>query len=351
MDLQKQQWKYHILIITTIIVMNFFGDYVFNGTEGFLKNFNYPSVLNNIAYHSAFFVIYFLNFNVVAPKTLSQKNIAFYILGVFVLIFVFAGLRYFLEEIILFNITGRHNYYDATRRPLYYVFDNSYYAIKAVLFSLSLYLFFQFIKNKERVLQLEVNHKKAELSLLKTQLEPHFLFNTLNSFYTELVDTQPETAKDIFKLSQLLRYVTYEAQQDFMPLNKELEFINDYIHLQRKRFEDSLFLEYNIEGVVGNQQIPSLVLIHFVENIFKHAILNNANHPAQLNIRITSKTLELTTENKILTSKKYTEQGIGEANLRRRLTAIYNTDYTLNFEQNGLTFKSYLKLPFKNETE
>lgn len=349
MRLQKNHWKYHVLIITIIIVMDFFGDYVFNGVDGFLKNFQYPGYLNTFVYHLSFFSVYFLNFYVLAPKTLAKKRILNYILGVLLLILIFAGLRYFLEEVLVYEITGKHNYYERSRRLFFYVFDNSYSALKAILFSISLYLFFLMLENKNRLHKLELNHKKAELSLLKTQLEPHFLFNTLNSFYTELIDTKPDTAKDIFKLSQLLRYVTYEAQQDVMPLTKELQFVEDYIHFQKKRFEDSLFFEYNIESVVGNQQIPSLVLIHFVENIFKHGILNDADHPAKLNIRVTNDALELTTNNKILTSEKYTKKGIGEDNLKRRLTALYDTDYTLNFEQSALAFKSYLKIPFKQK--
>lgn len=329
--------------------MDLFQDYAYEGYEKFLRNFEYPTNLLFLSYHLTFFTVYLLNFYILAPRTLPKKKIINYIIGVFVLFFVFAGIRYVLEEFIVFEITGKHNYYENGRRFFYYVFDNSYFAIKAVLFSLLLYLYFLMVDNKNRLHQLDLNHKKAELSLLKTQLEPHFLFNTLNSFYTELIDTQPETAKDIFKLSQLLRYVTYEAQQDFMPLDKELQFVEDYVHLQRKRFENTLFFDYSIEGSISHQRIPSLVLIHFVENIFKHGVLNDSEFPAKLHILIDNESLKLETENKISTSEKYSEKGIGEDNLRRRLTAIYGEGYSLNFKENDLSFKSYLKLPLQKK--
>jgi LytS/YehU family sensor histidine kinase len=264
-----------------------------------------------------------------------------------ILFFGFAFIRFLLEEVILFQFTEVHNYYDAGRKFLYYTFDNAYYALKAILFSTALYLFFEYVENQDRINQLQLEHKKAELSFLKSKLEPHFLFNTLNSFYTDLVDTQPKTAKDIHRLSELLRYVTYEAQQDFMPLNKEINFIEDYIYFYRKRFENYLFLDYNIEGIVADQKIPSLVLIHFIENIFKHGVTNKKETPAKINIQITNNEISITTENKVSSSEKYSNKGIGKENLIRRLEAIYKDDYELNFNEDNQTFKAFLKISFK----
>jgi LytS/YehU family sensor histidine kinase len=223
--------------------------------------------------------------------------------------------------------------------------DNSYYATKAVLFSTFLYLLVEFIDNNARIHSLQLEHKKAELNLLNTQLEPHFLFNTLNTFYNELVDTLPETAKDIHRLSQLLRYVTYETQQDFMPLNRELQFVTDYIHLQRKRFEDNLFLDYYVEGIISDQPFPTFVLIHFAENIFKHGVLNDVKDPAKFMIRITKQKISVYTKNKISNTEKYSREGIGAVNLERRLNAIYGSDFELNFFQNESIFEGRLLIP------
>lgn len=326
--------------------MDFFGDYVYKGVEGFWNNFKYPYVFNVLMFYISFYAIYIINYFIVCPKTLSKKRIGFYVLSIIILFFGFAIIRFLLEEVILFHFTGVHNYYEAARKFLYYTFDNTYYALKAILFSTALYLFFEYIENQDRINQLQLEHKKAELSFLKSQLEPHFLFNTLNSFYTDLVDTQPKTAKDIHRLSELLRYVTYEAQQDFMPLHKEIKFIEDYIYFYRKRFENYLFLEYTIEGIVADQKIPSLVLIHFVENIFKHGTTNKKETPAKIAIQITNHEISITTENKVSFSEKYTNKGIGVENLVRRLNAIYKDDYELNFNEDNKIFKSFLKIPF-----
>lgn len=346
MDNRKQEWYYHLALLATIVVMNMLRYSILDTPNGLFSKLHYPYFLYLISFYTVFCSVYFLNYFLVCPRTIAKKRIPQFVLSVILLFLVYSGFRYFLDEVLLFNITGIHNYFEGSRSFGYYVMDNSYYAIKAILLSTVFYLLVQFIENRNKMHLLQLEHKKAELSLLKTQLEPHFLFNTLNTFYTDLVDTQPETAKDIHRLSQLLRYITYETQRDFALLSKEIQFVTDYIYFQRKRFEDCLFLDYKVEGIIGNQTIPSLVLIHFVENIFKHGILNDKEVPAKLTINVSRKEVLLTTENKISTSEKYSKKGIGEANLKQRLKAIYGNDFQLTFSKIGTSFESRLVIPF-----
>ena len=327
--------------------MDIFRYYVLNGHDDFFLNLRYPYYLYLITFYGVFCCIYFLNYYLICPRTVSKRKIFGFAISVLLLLLLHSGLRYFLDEVLLFRITGIHNYFESSRRFGYYVIDNSYYAIKAILFSTSLYLLIEFVANKNKIHSLQLEHKKAELSLLKTQLEPHFLFNTLNTFYTELVDKQPETAKDIHRLAKLLRYVTYETQEDFMPLSSDLTFVSDYIYFQKKRFEDNLFLDYDVEGVVENQAIPAMVLIHFVENIFKHGILNNRNIPAKIRVLVTDKIIAVTTKNQIAMAENYSEKGIGEVNLRRRLQTIYGTDFKLSFTEDNAIFEANLTIPIR----
>jgi len=325
--------------------MDMFGFYILNTSGDFFHRLRYPYVLYLISFYTVFFGMYFLNYSFICPRTISKKKIPQFIIAVLILFLVYSILRYVLDEIVLFNIIGIHNYFEGSRTFGYYIMDNSYYAIKAILFSTSLYLLFEYIDNNDRIHSLQLEHKKAELNLLKTQLEPHFLFNTLNTFYTELVDTRPETAKDIHRLSQLLRYVTYETHKDFMPLNRELKFVDDYIHLQRKRFEENLFLEYEVEGFISDQPFPTLVLIHFVENLFKHGVLNDIKNPATLEIRITEQEISVYSKNKISNTENYSRNGIGEVNLEKRLNAIYGSKFKLIFSQNSSVFEGRLLIP------
>lgn len=347
MEINKKQWYFHLALVLTIVLMDLFADYVYGGSERFLSNFHLPLNFNRLIIYVATFTIYSLNFFVVCPFTLRKKHYLRFAVGIVLLVIVFGRIRYLFEEVILYHFTGKHNYFEESRAFFYYTFDNSYFAVKGILYSTLLYFFFEYATNQNRIHQLELDYNKAELTFLKSQLEPHFLFNTLNTFYTDLIDAQPKIAKDIHRLCDLLRYVTYEAGNDFMPLSKEIKFIEDYIYLHRKRFEDTLFLEYTVDGVVGEQSVPSLVFIHFVENIFKHGITNDKLNPAKINIIISEKEIIVETSNKISSSEKYTNNGIGKENLERRLSGIYKQDYVLCYNQSNAIFTTILKLPFK----
>ena len=347
MEINKK-WIFHLAIVATVVGMDLFSDYIYGGSERFLSNFILPLNFGAIIIYIATFTTYSLNFFVLCPLTLGKKHYFKFALGILFLIIIFAGIRYLGEEVILYHFTGEHNYFEESRKFFFYTFDNSYFAIKGILYSTLLYIFFAFASNQNRIHKLELDYKKAELSFLKSQLEPHFLFNTLNTFYTDLVDTQPETAKDIHRLSELLRYVTYEAEHELMSLSKEIKFIEDYIYLHRKRFEDTMFLEYSVEGHVGDQIVPSLVFIHFVENIFKHGVINQKENPAKISISISETEIIIETKNKISTSEKYNNSGIGMENLKRRLSAIYQDNYELHYEQIDDRFTTFLKLPIKS---
>ncbi|WP_420573446.1 sensor histidine kinase [Kordia sp.] len=341
----KKHWKYHVILGIALLLLEWLEDYTINGMKGLMTNFtsDYQGLI--LTFYVCSIAIYFLNFFVVAPKLLSKKRLIPFIIAVFGMILLFAGLRYLSQEIILFEFTGRHNYHNNSRKLIFYVFDNSYYAIKPILYSTIVFLVLQYNENKDKLFQLKLEHSKGEVDFLKSQISPHFLFNTLNTFYSELIDKQPDTAKDIYRLSELLRYVTYESDKDFMPLQQELKFIEDYIYFYKIRFEDQLFVSFEVNGNVGEKRVPSLVLIHFVENLFKHGIVNDAANPATIHISIEDTFLELKTKNKVLLSDKYMDSGVGAANVERRLKAIFDERYEIQYTKENGQFESYLKLP------
>ncbi|WP_299715804.1 histidine kinase [uncultured Tenacibaculum sp.] len=343
----KNNLKYHFLFGFVLVFMNIFRKYVTMGHEMFVKQFNIFGVVLTTTYFITFFCVYSLNIKVISPKTLAKKNLIYFFLGQISLFFVFPAIRYFLEEVVVYSISGYHNYSDSTRTFWYYIFDNSYYSLKVILFSTFIYLLFAFLKNKNKIHQLELEQQKAELGALKTQLEPHFLFNTLNVFYSELAETQPKTAKGIYKLSELLRYLTYEAQKDYMPLQSEIKFVKDYMYFYEKRFEDNLFVDLKIEGEIGMQEIPSLMLIHFIENIFKHGIVNDQSFPAEIHIQSTENHLILKTRNKISLVKNYSSKGIGRENLKKRLSLLFDNNYIFDFNENDVEYSTHLQIPLK----
>ena len=333
----KKQWRYHILLAIFLLIMYLVKDYVYGGKQEVLRNIKPPILWFLLTYFLVSIGIYFLNFKVVCPKYLKKDTIFQFSLAIILLIGLFAGVRFLLEEVIVFQITGFHNYYDSKRTLHYYLFDNTYFAIKPILYSTLFYVTVNFIKAKAR--------DKAELDLLKTQISPHFLFNTLNAFYVELIDDKPNTAKDIHKLSELLRYLTYESQKDVVSLDSEIKFLRDYLHFYKKRFEDNFSVGFKVTGEVKNRQIPSLILVHFIENIIKHGVVNDKINPATINLNIESRFLELSTENKILESKKLMAFGIGTKNVKHRLCTLFGSDYELEYKREAPYFKTYLRIP------
>lgn len=184
----KNRLKYHIILSVTIVFMSVFSSYIYQGSGTFFNNLKPGRILLKITFFIAFFSVYAINFKVVCPKTLSQKTKGAFLIAIIGLIFTFSGIRYLLDEIIVYNIFGFHNYYEKTRVFGFYVFDNTYYAIQAILFSSLMYLFFKYIENKDKNHKIEMQQRQVvfddQLSKLignvKNETLEHSLISQIN---------------------------------------------------------------------------------------------------------------------------------------------------------------------------
>jgi len=260
---------------------------------------------------------------------------------------IFTAIRYFIQEVVIYELTGIHNYATETREITYYIRDNFFFGLPAVILSSLAYLFFHFQEAQKQNQELLLENKKAEFQMLKAQISPHFLFNTLNSFYSQLILKDDEMASDVLVLSDLLRYVITETDKNEAILSKEIQFIQNYIHLQKKRFEDQLYLDFSIEGNYAGEKILSSALIHFVENVFKHGKLNDPEKKAKILIVIKDNFLEISTSNYCAEGEHYSSTGIGFENLTKRLEYAYNEKFILEKTAENNIFKTYLKIPLK----
>jgi LytS/YehU family sensor histidine kinase len=176
----------------------------------------------------------------------------------------------------------------------------------------------------------------AELNFLKAQINPHFLFNTLNNLYSLAYTKSENTTEVIAKLSQMMRYMIYDSNHPFVPLNKEIEYMQNYISLERLRLNNEIPISFGIEGNTENVMITPLIFITFLENAFKHGISNNQSG-AWVTISIALNGRECTYEvknSKIPSAQKNKEEksGIGLQNVQRRLALSYPERYTLHVE-------------------
>jgi len=218
-----------------------------------------------------------------------------------------------------------------------------------VLLSSALVIIHRFFAKVNESKQLEIEKIKSELSFLKTQFQPHFLFNTLNNIYSLTFNNSQLAGKSILQLSGLLRYVLYESGTDEVDLQKEIDHLKDYIELEKIRFAARLELSFNISGEVIERKIAPLLLMPLLENAFKHAS-NKINEKVWVTIDLIVKenTLYFTVENSVFLDGKTQVQdaysGIGLGNVRRRLSLMYK-NYSLDNESRENYYHTFLMVP------
>lgn len=201
----------------------------------------------------------------------------------------------------------------------------------------------------------EKERSAAQIAFLQAQINPHFLYNTLNFLYSKALFLSEDFAESIMALSEIMRYtITYAGKDSLVSLEKEIEHIESYMHLQRYRFNNKLNVDFSIEGedFAVNTIIPSLVLISFIENAFKHGDLNDPNTPLTIRIIVTGDTFILRIRNKKNLGVKEVSSGIGLTNIKNRLNIIYKDNYHLNVTDESLFYSLELILKtniFDNE--
>jgi sensor histidine kinase YesM len=188
---------------------------------------------------------------------------------------------------------------------------------------------------------------EAELQALRAQINPHFLFNTLNNIYSLAVVRSPKTADMVLKLSQLLRYVVYEHKEKTVPVEREVEHIRHFIELFEMRSEEPLNIEFVVEGDLSKVEIEPMILIPIVENCFKHCDFDS-NPAAFLSLRLKEEEglLSFQTVNSKNDADQQKDQvgGVGLENIRRRLELQHPGEFRLETKDNGNSFGVYLEL-------
>ncbi|HEY0900284.1 MAG TPA: histidine kinase, partial [Sphingobacteriaceae bacterium] len=211
-----------------------------------------------------------------------------------------------------------------------------------------------FDKIEERVSLVKEN-ANAELQLLKAQVHPHFLFNTLNNIYSFTITKSPEAPMLVKKLSDMLNYMTNECEHPLVSLHQELKILNDYIDLEKVRYGSRLNLQVEIQGDARNKLIAPLLLIPFVENSFKHGSSKMLEHPwINLKIVIKAETLLFTLENSKPKDlpKLNGDNGIGLKNVQKRLKLLYPGGHHLciTIQENAYLVQLQLPLHASKET-
>jgi len=315
--------------------------------------------------------IFYLNYYVLLPYLFERKKYVAYFLSAFLLIVLAFGQDLIVRERIIRarpfvirmadnpdRVTSDTSLGDSfipfsdsmtSPTPRYPSFENRILGVRQALFfmslnkviSFSLILFLigglirlglSFIRNQNEKKVLENANLNAEINFLRSQINPHFLFNTLNGIYSLANEGSGQTKDSILKLSDLLRYVLYDSGDEKVPLSKDIQYVTNYIDLQRLRLSTKVFIDYQIEGNIRSFFIAPLLIIPFVENAFKHGISYSHASTIHIHIKVFEKILTVYVENPLVENNSFAG-GLGLKNVKRRLELLYPGRHTLGIEK------------------
>jgi sensor histidine kinase YesM len=214
------------------------------------------------------------------------------------------------------------------------------------LFSTGIKVMQKWMNSERRNKQIENEKLHAELAFLKSQINPHFLFNTLNNIYSLAESKSDLTPVAVMKLSNIMRYVLTEARQESVPLEKEMQFIHDYIELQRIRNTDKTSVGFTVVGDITGKKISPLILLPFTENAFKYGVSTRELSPINILVESDKNHIHFKIKNNKHNKGKnnLVNTGIGINNTRRRLELLYPGKYELNIEDELLTYTINLNI-------
>ncbi|WP_394746978.1 sensor histidine kinase [Spongiimicrobium salis] len=229
-----------------------------------------------------------------------------------------------------------------------YEYDN-YFSIFQLLFTVTIgYLIISWLfRLWKQYRQLKQEKSKAELALLKSKIDPHFFFNTLNNLYGLAVEKSDDTPKMILKLSEIMRYTIYEGARETVSLQEEISYLEQYIEIHKIRYKKSVRIHFDKDIDISETQIPPLLFIMLLENAFKHGV-DSLTQDAYIHLQLKAKNknVSFTIENNYDASKKE-QEGIGLENLKYRLQLLYPRRHQLEFHSDASVFKVQLIIQTK----
>ena len=290
------------------------------------------------------FIEFYLCYLVVYPRLLRSGRGPQLVGALAGVVALYIGLRALIEEAIFPAVLGFHNYSPGTT-VTYYIFDNMFFGSPMIVLSAAVWGAQAALRRERENRQLREEKRAAEVAFLKTQINPHFLYNTLNMLFSMAYPVAKPVANAILKLSELMRYMLHESPDGQVELEKEIEYLHNYLALYRLRFPDSFHVDFRVTGEPAGRRVAPLVLIPFVENAIKHGVLDDPENPVHIRLTIEGEKLFFEVQNQRSDDQKDATTGIGLPNLRRRLELLYPERHTLHVgAADGGQFTTSLRL-------
>ena len=330
-------WLFYFLL-NTLRWGNYFNDYLY-------------SLKTNIIGFPVHMILVYLNIFILMPKLVFKKKYFSFIIAILgsllLMVFIKFNLTYYLVSENIWP-EGPAVINDFT---FSYAVDMMIGELYVITFVTAIKITMDWLEEQKRTAELEKMQSETELKFLRTQISPHFFFNTLNNIYSLAIEKSEKTPKIILKLSELMRYLLYETRTKRQRLEQEIICIQNYLELESIRYGKLLEIDMKISGDIMNKKIAPILLLSFVENAFKHGANKNiGNIKIDLDFKIIDNFLYFTISNPVPKLGKHKQiidhpGGIGLNNVRKRLALGYNKDeYELNIENNNKVFIVNLKI-------
>lgn len=310
------------------------------------RGYDWHNLITNFTIQLVFtMLIAYFNYFYLLPQFQKNRNAWRYIWQFSVPFLFVVTTRILLQRYLIDGYTHEVRYFYST-----------FFVVQVISVTLFIVFFVGMLRFAEDWFELEARKKElaneklvAELNFLKAQINPHFLFNTLNNLYYLAYTKSPNTTEVIAKLSQMMRYMIYDSNHPKVLLSKEIEYMQSYISLERLRLNNQIPIHFDIQGNIENVWITPLIFITFLENAFKHGVSNN-NPKAwvDISIRLNGKECVYTVKNSKTESNGVEEKsGIGLQNVKRRLELSYPGQYQLTMNDKPEVFSVELSLTLR----
>ncbi|WP_264551992.1 sensor histidine kinase [Flavobacterium sp. N2038] len=325
--------RYHIFFWLTYFLFNTFRWGIYFNDYGY-------SFKTNLLGFPIHMTLCYLNILLFMPYLVYRKKYLLYVIAVLVSIFIMVMVKFNLTYLLINHNVWPEGPQTTDKLTLNYAIDMMIGELYVITFVTAIKLTLDFMKEQRRVTDLEKSQLETELLFLKSQISPHFLFNTLNNIYSLSVEKSNKTPKIVLKLSELMRYMLYDTKNKRQSLENEILCIQNYLDLERIRNDDRLEINMSISGDIHDKEIAPIILLTFIENAFKHGVNKNTGKVAiNIGFNVKGDFLHFTISNPqpeftTLEDNFNVSSGIGIENVKKRLELGYNkNDYTLSFKK------------------
>ena len=331
--------KYHFIFWISYFTLNVirWGSYY----EDYWYSFKSNIVTVTLGMLLAYFHVYFL-----LPKFLFKKKIVSYIFFFIIGLIIF----YIVRTELIFVFINENVWPESQTPQRAYAFNHILVVFLIGIYDVGLAttikLTTDWIINRKRIETLQETQLKTELQFLKAQIQPHFFFNTLNNLYALTLEKSKQAPEVVLKLSEIMEYILYDAKEPRIRLLNEINYIQNYIDLEKLRYGDKVEVQINMQGELEMLSVPPLLFLPFIENCFKHGTVENNKLNVVIDFEVTNENIlnfRVVNNYNLFTQVKK-NHGIGNKNVLRRLELLYKDNFTLNIKTEKQNYIVDLKI-------